>query len=76
MSINVIGKVIAERRAALKLTQTQLAERCGLSQPLIARIEGGTKADINLSSLRDFARGFGISGSELLAEIERMEQQS
>ncbi len=74
MSISIIGEIISERRAKLKLTQSQLAARCSISQPLIARIESGTKTDINLNSLKEFARAFGCTGSELLSEIEQREK--
>jgi predicted transcriptional regulator len=39
------------RREELDLTQSELAERAGVSQPLIARIEGGD-VDPRLSTLR------------------------
>lgn len=39
------------RRTELELTQSDLAERAGVSQPLIARIEGGD-VDPRLSTLR------------------------
>ena len=42
---------LRERRNALELTQSALAERAGVSQPLIARIEGGD-VDPRLSTLR------------------------
>ncbi len=40
-----------ERRTDLELTQSELAERADVSQPLIARIEGGD-VDPRLSTLR------------------------
>jgi len=42
---------LRERRTALDLTQSALAEMAGVSQPLIARIEGGD-VDPRLSTLR------------------------
>ena len=42
---------LRERRTALEMTQSALAERAAVSQPLIARIEGGD-VDPRLSTLR------------------------
>jgi predicted transcriptional regulator len=42
---------LRERRNELELTQSELADRADVSQPLIARIEGGD-VDPRLSTLR------------------------
>ena len=42
---------LRERRTGLELTQSELADRADVSQPLIARIEGGD-VDPRLSTLR------------------------
>ena len=42
---------LKERRTDLALTQSELAERADVSQPLIARIEGGD-VDPRLSTLQ------------------------
>ena len=39
-----IGQRIQELRKEQGMTQTQLAEKCGMAQPNIARIEAGTYA--------------------------------
>ena len=39
-----IGNRIQELRKEAGMTQTQLAEKCGMAQPNIARIEAGTYA--------------------------------
>ncbi|MGW1227637.1 helix-turn-helix domain-containing protein [Streptomyces sp. NPDC001478] len=36
-----LGQMVYDRRTALGLSQTELAERCGMRQPQISRIEGG-----------------------------------
>ena len=42
---------LRQRRTELDLTQSSLADKAGVSQPLIARIEGGD-VDPRLSTLR------------------------
>ncbi len=37
----LIGRAIRERRLALALTQTELAERAGMTQPALSRLEAG-----------------------------------
>ncbi|MFB6107525.1 MAG: CBS domain-containing protein [Haloplanus sp.] len=62
---------LRERRTALDLTQSALAEMAGVSQPLIARIEGGD-VDPRLSTLRrivnalDEAEGDVVRASDLM----------
>jgi len=36
-----LAQLVYDRRVALGLSQTELAERCGMKQPQISRIEGG-----------------------------------
>ncbi|MER5914267.1 helix-turn-helix transcriptional regulator [Streptomyces sp. NPDC001982] len=36
-----LGQLVHDRRTALGLSQAELAERCGMKQPQISRIEGG-----------------------------------
>jgi ribosome-binding protein aMBF1 (putative translation factor) len=50
-----LGQLVYDRRTALGLSQAELAERCGMKQPQISRIEaGGTVPTIPL--LRRLAR--------------------
>ena len=64
---------LRERRTELELTQSELADAAGVSQPLIARIEGGD-VDPRLSTLRrivaalDEAEGDVVRASDLMHE--------
>lgn len=64
---------LRERRTTLGLTQSELAESAGVSQPLIARIEGGD-VDPRLSTLRrivsalDEAEGEVVRAADLMNE--------
>ncbi|WP_251343006.1 CBS domain-containing protein [Haloplanus halophilus] len=64
---------LRERRTSLDLTQSALAEMAGVSQPLIARIEGGD-VDPRLSTLRrivdalDEAEGSVVRAEDLMNE--------
>jgi predicted transcriptional regulator len=64
---------LRERREALELTQSELADRAGVSQPLIARIEGDD-VDPRLSTLRrivealDEAEGGVVRAEDLMNE--------
>ncbi len=50
-----LGRLVRDRRAELGLSQTELAERCGMKQPQISRFEtGGTVPTLPL--LRRLAR--------------------
>jgi len=55
-----IGQRIAELRKEQNLTQTQLAERCGLQQAHIARIEAG-RYSVGLDTLTQIATALGMA---------------
>ena len=54
-----IGQRIAELRKEQGMTQTQLAERCGLQQAHIARIETG-RYSVGLDTLAQIATALGM----------------
>ena len=55
-----IGQRIAKLRKEQNLTQTQLAERCGLQQAHIARIETG-RYSVGLDTLAQIATALGVT---------------
>ena len=54
-----LAKEIIELRIGLNLTQKELAERMGTSQPAIARVESGNYHNLSLSFLRRLADALG-----------------
>ncbi|MGH9158794.1 MAG: helix-turn-helix domain-containing protein [Vicinamibacteraceae bacterium] len=59
-----IGGVLRDTREAMGLTQTQMAERCGVSVKHYGDIERGT-IDFGLTALDTLARGAGMKIAEL-----------
>lgn len=60
-----IGQIILNKRQAINLTQAELAERVGVAQPFIARIEKGI-AFPSVAVLLAMADCFNCSTDELL----------
>lgn len=55
-----LGREISNRRKALGMTQRDLAEKTGIDQPAISRIESG-RANPSLATLATLAQGVGAS---------------
>ncbi len=68
-------EIIKERRLELKLTQKQLAQKAGVFNSIICRIEGGYGVP-NAETLRKLAKPLGLDAKMLirLAEEERKEK--
>lgn len=62
-----IGKAIAARRVQSGLTQDQVAERLGIGNEAVSRIERGVVIP-NIARLYDFASIFHCEAAELLSE--------
>lgn len=58
------GMKVKEIRARQKISQEELAFRCGLSKNYISDIERGTR-NISLQSVEKIARGFNVQVKEL-----------
>ncbi len=65
-----LAKEIIELRRRQNLTQKQLAERIGTSQPAIARLESGSYENLSLSFLRRVAEALGAIPEIHLKEKE------
>lgn len=62
---------LRERRKEFDLTQSELAERAGVSQPLIARIEGGD-VDPRLSTLRRIVEALDEAEGDVPRAVDLM----
>ena len=56
-----LAREVISLRKALNLTQKQLAEQMGTSQPAIARLESGNYRNVSLSFLRRLADALGAT---------------
>ena len=63
-----IAKEILDLRKKRNLTQKQLADLIGTSQPAIARLESGTYTNVSLSFLRKVANALGAEAEVHLVE--------
>lgn len=64
---------LRERRTDLELTQSELADRADVSQPLIARIEGGD-VDPRLSTLRRIVNALDEAESAVIHAADIMHE--
>jgi len=65
---------VRDRRTELGLTQSELADRAGVSQPLIARIEGGD-VDPRLSTLRRIVGALEESEGDIVRAEDLMHEE-
>jgi len=64
-----LGETIKTHRTRCKMTQEFVAESLGVSRQAVSKWENGT-SDPSTSNLIAFAKLCGISGEELLKEID------
>jgi transcriptional regulator with XRE-family HTH domain len=61
----LVGRNAARLRKEAGLTQEQLAERCGLSQQYLSKLEQGRR-NPTVVTLYEIAQGLGVSHLELV----------
>jgi transcriptional regulator with XRE-family HTH domain len=67
--------VLQRHRAAKKLSKQTLAQKAGLHQTYIGKIEGGL-SNPSLDAANAIAEALGVSFTTLIAEAERMRKES
>lgn len=65
-----LGRRIAAARVMVDLTQQKLAERAGIPQSALARIERGKRPQLSVGTLYAIAQALGISTDYLLGPKE------
>jgi len=66
------GKVVLRRRLAAKLGQEKFAHEVGVHRTFLSRLEQGKHLP-NLALVHKLAIAFGVSMTELMAEVENEE---
>jgi len=66
MSPKRLGKVLKQRREEKGMTQAVLAEKVGVGQTYIAKLESGDKKNPTLDLLKKLAKALGVPVTELL----------
>lgn len=61
------GNRLRELRKAAGLSQDELAEKTGVSQPAISQLENGTRS-MDIQWMRTFARALGCAAADLLED--------
>ena len=64
-----LGENIRRLRRSLKISQEELAEKCGLHRTYLSDLERGNR-NLSFLSLLAVARGLGLTISELTRNIE------
>lgn len=68
----MIGKRFREHRAAMGMTQEELARRLFVSQPMVAQVEAGVKMP-TVGMVRLAAEAFGCTTDELILDLDEQD---
>ncbi|MBI1331465.1 MAG: helix-turn-helix domain-containing protein [Armatimonadetes bacterium] len=64
------GKLVRDKRMALKISQEEFAYRCGVHRTYMTHIERGSKMP-SIEVVGKIARGLGVEISTLFIELEK-----
>ena len=66
----IYGKVIRDIRQNKKLSQEELAERCGLHRTYISDVELG-KRNVSLENIIKISKSLDVNVSKIFIEVEK-----
>ena len=70
-----LGEKVLRLRTAKRLTQQELADRAGISQPIISRLEKNVRANVNADVLKGLAKALGCTTDYLVGMHEEDENE-
>lgn len=65
------GDLIKNRRKALNMTQTELADKANIAQSSISQIENDVSGNVTIGNLRSIAKALNCALVELLPEADK-----
>ena len=71
----VLGKLVAHHRKVRKLTQQQLANRVGITQPTLSRIERG-QSQPDFFTMTELERAFDLQAGKLAQQTEEAVEEA
>jgi transcriptional regulator with XRE-family HTH domain len=71
LDLTSIGECIAQRRKTLKLTQTALAHKAGISRATLDALENGRAAELGFSKITKLLAALGLELRLLAASSQR-----
>jgi transcriptional regulator with XRE-family HTH domain len=72
--LKTFGKLVKERRQALKLSQEDFGELCGLDRTYISGVERGLR-NLSLTAIVSISASLQMTCAELLQGLESQAQQ-
>jgi predicted transcriptional regulator len=71
-----IARQVIKLRKKLNITQKELADRVGTSQPAIARLESGEYKNLTLSFLRRVGKALGVIPEVHFKKLKKVHSES
>ena len=66
----IVGDILRDIRLDMGMSQSQVAERCGVRQPFISKVEHGER-ELSAVEILPYAAALGISDERLYHEIHK-----
>ncbi|MCB9134205.1 MAG: helix-turn-helix transcriptional regulator [Anaerolineales bacterium] len=76
MTPQFLADQVFNRRRALGISQSELAERAGISRNYVSLIERAEASNLSLNVLHNLANALGVTAAELTGEMQEAAQAS